>query len=313
MPGAVIATALVAIIIAVASLGSKKARAATIIEPAFEKPPEPPSACDPTIIEAAIASLKNGTATVELLLSAASMAETCGKPETAGELRAQADLQARVEEEAALAMIRQPDFPPEPIPLSKDGKAVYKVETRGGILMAVPMFQQVLDIFKGLQTELVKAGHRIRVDGRIGDDQTLPAFLNEVVKRGFSKFPKTVGELARNAFKWTHVLRAGVSPLAVAGIESPLDGVSDDAWRDFVTGCNADMSELAPTVAEKLGTYIGATVPLDDVEYQVSLSGLLGLVSRAGMNGAKSWLENPTDRAKYPNTTKGFIRTNGIF
>lgn len=44
-----------------------------------------------------------------------------------------------------------------------------------------------------------------------------------------------------------------------------------------------------------------------------TLSGLLGLVQAAGLEGACEWLERPRDRQRFPHTTAAFIRTNGVF
>tara|TARA_R100001244_G_scaffold132394_1_gene108866 strand:- start:12812 stop:13249 length:438 start_codon:yes stop_codon:yes gene_type:complete len=45
----------------------------------------------------------------------------------------------------------------------------------------------------------------------------------------------------------------------------------------------------------------------------LTMSGLLGLVSQAGVKGARSWLNRPDERSRFPFTTKIFIKTNGIF
>jgi hypothetical protein len=46
---------------------------------------------------------------------------------------------------------------------------------------------------------------------------------------------------------------------------------------------------------------------------RVTLSGLLAVAHAAGIDGLKSWLANPTDREKYPNTTAAFIKSTEIF
>ena len=45
----------------------------------------------------------------------------------------------------------------------------------------------------------------------------------------------------------------------------------------------------------------------------ISLSGLLGVIQCAGLDGAVGWLERPNDRKRYPHTTQAFLRTNGVF
>ena len=45
----------------------------------------------------------------------------------------------------------------------------------------------------------------------------------------------------------------------------------------------------------------------------LTLSGLLGLASQAGIKGAKGWITNPKERERFPHTTQIFLETNGIF
>lgn len=45
----------------------------------------------------------------------------------------------------------------------------------------------------------------------------------------------------------------------------------------------------------------------------LTLSGLIGIVSQAGIKGAKSWIANPSERERFPHTTQVFVDTNGIF
>jgi hypothetical protein len=45
----------------------------------------------------------------------------------------------------------------------------------------------------------------------------------------------------------------------------------------------------------------------------ITLSGLLGVIQCAGLDGAVGWLERPNDRKRYPHTTLAFLHTNGVF
>jgi hypothetical protein len=145
------------------------------------------------------------------------------------------------------------------------------------------------------------------------------------------------------------------------GPGSPLPGVSDDAWRQFV----ALLAREAPTfsssrhvgqyrqrrerlaefgvdpytiqgsaVAQRqaldtdltdahhhaaaggvLAKHLGRpiVIPGHEGTEAISLSGVLGVIQCAGLDGAVSWLESSNDRKRYPHTTQAFLRTNGVF
>ena len=54
-------------------------------------------------------------------------------------------------------------------------------------------------------------------------------------------------------------------------------------------------------------------LPGQDEAAALTLSGLLGVIQCAGLEGAAGWLERPGDRRKYPHTSNAFQRTNGLF
>lgn len=64
-----------------------------------------------------------------------------------------------------------------------------------------------------------------------------------------------------------------------------------------------------------IGSYVHRriTLPGHDDHFTVTLSGLLGVIQAAGLDGAAGWLENYHDRKRYPHTTQAFLRTNGVF
>lgn len=64
-------------------------------------------------------------------------------------------------------------------------------------------------------------------------------------------------------------------------------------------------------ISEHLGRAIA--VPGHEGSEEITLSGLLGVIQCAGLEGAVGWLERPNDRKRYPHTTQAFLRTNRIF
>jgi len=142
---------------------------------------------------------------------------------------------------------------------------------------------------------------------------------------------------------------------------SPLDGVTDDGWRQFVTclereepsfnssrhvgqyrqhrerlaelgidpdaiagsaqaqrvALDADLVDAHHHAANGglLADHVGraVTIPGHDGAETITLSGVLGVIQCAGLEGAVGWLERPNDRKRYPHTTRVFLRTNGSF
>ena len=45
----------------------------------------------------------------------------------------------------------------------------------------------------------------------------------------------------------------------------------------------------------------------------ITLSGLLNVANKAGINGMKSWLENERDHKKFTDTNKAFVDATGVF
>ena len=145
------------------------------------------------------------------------------------------------------------------------------------------------------------------------------------------------------------------------GPGSPLAGVPDEAWRQFVGllsrespmfsssrhvgqyrqrrerlaefgvdpqaihGSTAAQRQALDTdlvdahhhaaaggiLAEHLGRPIA--IPGHDAATIITLSGVLGVIQCAGLDGAVGWLESLNDRKRYPHTTQAFLRTNGVF
>lgn len=142
---------------------------------------------------------------------------------------------------------------------------------------------------------------------------------------------------------------------------SPIPGVSDLAWRDFVIrlerespnfessrhvgqyrqrrerlaelGINpaaianspeaqrhaldADLADAHRhgVASDMFAQHLGRPISLPGVpdNKTITLSGVLGVIQCAGLEGAAGWLETPNDRKRFPHTTQSFLRTNGVF
>ncbi len=81
-----------------------------------------------------------------------------------------------------------------------------------------------------------------------------------------------------------------------------LDADLSDAYR------HVDASGLAERYIRR-----PLTIPGHPDAYMVTMSGVLGVIQAAGLDGAADWLEKPSDRKRFPHTTAAFIRTNGVF
>jgi hypothetical protein len=142
---------------------------------------------------------------------------------------------------------------------------------------------------------------------------------------------------------------------------SPIPGIADSAWQDFVIRLERESPQFAsskhvgkyrqrrerlaelginPAViqnsseaqrqaldadladahrhgvaSELFAQHLGRPIALPNIEGQVTitLSGVLGVIQYAGLDGAAGWLEHPNDRKRFPHTTQAFLHTNGVF
>lgn len=145
-----------------------------------------------------------------------------------------------------------------------------------------------------------------------------------------------------------------LSDLGQPSLKSPIDGVEDEDWMEFVVRLRTkppgfqsdkylgqyeqnksrlkqldlpdpktpdeeyevlvrDIATHARDSAALIVQWSGDVVNVNGADHPVCQSGILGLLKSAGHEGAKSWLTNPADRAKYPKTTEAFLRTNECF
>lgn len=90
-------------------------------------------------------------------------------------------------------------------------------------------------------------------------------------------------------------------------------GGTPETMKRFIVAQAVGLKEQIPAVRERLGQYVGTHTQVNGVIHPVTLSGLVALVSRAGQRGAKAWLDNKSDRQRFPATTEAFLACNGMF
>lgn len=120
------------------------------------------------------------------------------------------------------------------------------------------------------------------------------------------KFGDAVGEVkdaGEDALEWAD---ENLNPFRLGGI--PVEGL-----RQYARVQAAGLEEFIPLCEQKLGQYVGSHVDVGGTLHEVTLSGVCGIADRAGMRGAQSWLNSPSDHLKFPATTQAFLETNGLF
>lgn len=79
----------------------------------------------------------------------------------------------------------------------------------------------------------------------------------------------------------------------------------------------ADMADTYRHLAAsgELAKHVGRPISIPDAPdgIPITLSGLFGVASVAGLEDMMEWLSSKSDRKKFPNTTAAFVRANGIF
>ena len=98
----------------------------------------------------------------------------------------------------------------------------------------------------------------------------------------------------------------GINPSAIAN--------SAQAQR---TALDADLADAHRhgVASEMFAQHVGRPITLPGREgaMPITLSGVLGVIQCAGLEGAAGWLERSNDRKRYPHTTQAFLHTNGVF
>lgn len=115
---------------------------------------------------------------------------------------------------------------------------------------------------------------------------------------------------ARHVGRYRHrkdrLAEVGFDPESIAGSPDAQD-------QAFAADCaDAHRHVVSSGMAKE---HVGRAVSIPDVEgtISVTLSGVIGIASVAGLEGCAGWLENKSDRKRFPHTTQAFLRTNGVF
>lgn len=97
----------------------------------------------------------------------------------------------------------------------------------------------------------------------------------------------------------------GIDPSALGSAQAQRTALDVDLVDAHHHAVNGGM------LAEHVGRHIAITG--HDGSETITLSGVLGVIQSAGLDGAVGWLERPGDRKRFPHTTQAFLRTNGVF
>lgn len=138
--------------------------------------------------------------------------------------------------------------------------------------------------------------------------------IGEAAGRAWDEF---VGRVAREAPSFRgprHVgqFRQRRDRLSELGIDP--DSIVDmpDAQEDALA---RDMEDAYAHARDGgLAEHVGRTIAIPDhYDTEVTLSGVMGVIQAAGLEGACEWFDRPADRKRFPHTTAAFVRTNGVF
>lgn len=115
--------------------------------------------------------------------------------------------------------------------------------------------------------------------------------------------PRHVGQYRQNKARLAEL---GIDPSTVVGSVTAQRAALDTDLADAYQHVHA-----SGLVQENLHRVI--RLPGSPEPHTVTLSGVLGVVQAAGLEGASDWLDKPKDRERFPHTTAAFARTNGVF
>jgi hypothetical protein len=104
------------------------------------------------------------------------------------------------------------------------------------------------------------------------------------------------------------LIELGIDPATIVGSPEAQLAAFDADMRDaYKHACASGL------IDEYLGTTVEVRAGTDARPTEVTLSGVLGVIQAAGLEGAVQWLEQAGDRKRFPHTTQAFLRCNGVF
>lgn len=149
------------------------------------------------------------------------------------------------------------------------------------------------------------------------DDIALPAPspIRGIDGQAWGEFARRLAREAPTFATDKHVgqYRQSKSRLRELGV-NPDTIIGDPAQQDDALAVEAIDSLKHLGASGTLAEHVGQPIAIPGGgEVTVTLSGVLGVTSSAGLEGAASWLDRERDRRRYPQTTKAFLACNGLF
>lgn len=103
------------------------------------------------------------------------------------------------------------------------------------------------------------------------------------------------------------LVELGIDPVQLVGDPAAqFDALCIDMADAFMRARGSGMLRQHGKRAIDLGAKMGGV-------HTITASGIMGVIAAAGLEGAADWLDNPSDRDRFPHTTAVFVRTNGVF
>jgi hypothetical protein len=203
--------------------------------------------------------------------------------------------------------------------------ALEAAQRGGGIqILRTPAPQQATHAPSNASTTVVSGAFPAALAMSDRDELESPIYTDAPVRRSpipnlpLAQWNQFVGRVAREASTFDgprHVgkFRARKERLAELGIDPMSLAGRPDLQGTALEAEIGDAFEHARR-SGMLHHYVKATITLPNGSAErISVSGVLGVIQAAGLEGAADWLESPDDRARFPHTTAAFLRCNGVF